>query len=233
MKKIDVILPTFNQAEFIEKALESILKQTFQDFQLIIVNDGSEDKTKEKLSSIKNPQITILHNEKNQGLPATLNIGHAAGNSPYCTWISTDNTCNPVYLERLYDHISKNSECDLVQGSWHYNKNGKKQKINTKDWKNKFWGIGNLGPVFLYKRKVWETCNYDVDYYGCEDLKFYVDVSLFPFNIQFLESEDALIEYYNQKNSISGRNIPLEKKFNRLEEEVIFPAIGKRKRRLG
>lgn len=226
MAEIDVILPTYNHSDFLLRAIDSILKQTFQDFKLIIVNDGSTDKTKEMLDNIpKNDKIKIHHHEKNKNLPNTLNTGHSIGDSPYCTWVSTDNISNKKHLELLYDFITKNNY-DLVQGMWTWNKNGKKTLIDTRNWKKKFWGIGNLSPAFLYKRKVWEQYNYDSNFHGCEDLKFFIEVSLHPYNIGFLES-DSLVEYFSIKNSISGRGTPeCNNQFKLIEQNVILKKLG-------
>lgn len=58
--KVSVVIPTYNRAEFLKRAIESVLKQTFQDFELIIVDDGSTDKTKEVVNSFHSDKIFSL-----------------------------------------------------------------------------------------------------------------------------------------------------------------------------
>jgi len=98
--KVSVVLPTYNQSHFLPEAIDTLLKQTYQDFELIIVNDGSKDQTAEILKTIANPKIKII-NQANQGLPTALNNGFAAAAGQYWTWTSTDNVVSPNWLEEL------------------------------------------------------------------------------------------------------------------------------------
>ena len=144
MSKIDVIMPTYNQWEFLYGAIAHILAQTFGDFTFIIVNDGSVDKTSDILREYEQiKRIKIVTNKRNKGLPASLNIGHAAGDSPYCTWISTDNNEYPVFLEQLYKTITEGGY-DFVQGCYIVKSQTCTFSYN-KPWENKSnWGYGCL-----------------------------------------------------------------------------------------
>jgi len=203
MSQIDVIMPTYNHASFLQRAIDAILDQTFTDFTFIIVNDGSQDNTKEILDKCSDKRIEIIHNEKNKGLPASLNIGHVAGGSPYCTWVSSDNISYKNQLEVLYDYITKNN-LDFVQSRW-ISKKEKTGEIFYQDVRKikDNWGMATIGASFLYKRLVWETYKYDENLQCVEDLKFYLQAYLHPFKFGYIE--DFLMEYHIQPNSLSGR----------------------------
>jgi len=73
--KISVIMSVYNGEKYLREAIESILNQTFRDFEFIIINDGSTDKTSEILSSYNDPRIVIINNKRNIGLTKSLNKG--------------------------------------------------------------------------------------------------------------------------------------------------------------
>lgn len=86
---ISVVLPTYNQADFLPAAFESVLVQTWDDFELIIVNDGSTDNTQAVLQSyLHHPRIRII-TQPNKKLPGALNSGFAVAKGRYLTWTSS------------------------------------------------------------------------------------------------------------------------------------------------
>lgn len=225
MSKIDVIMPTYNQAYFLKAAIPSILNQEFQDFTLIIVNDGSKDNTIDELKKYQDGRIKVISYEKNKGLPYALNYGHKNGDSPYCTWVSTDNISYKNHLAELLKVIEKDNY-DFVQGKW-IAKDGEKTYYQDIRKCNDNWGYANLSPCFLYKRKVWETYNYDENMLCAEDLKFYLQAFLHPFKFGY--SDEFLMEYYMQPNSLTVRGNPNRKHEDMLKEiykTVILPKGG-------
>ncbi len=98
--KVSVVLPVYNQGHYLVGALQSLVSQTYADFELIIVNDGSTDTTPEVLAKLNHPRIKII-SQQNQGLPAALNAGFAIARGEYWTWTSADNIMTPIWLESL------------------------------------------------------------------------------------------------------------------------------------
>jgi len=230
MSQIDVILPTYNHKEFLDRAIPAILNQEFKDFSFIIVNDGSVDGTGDILDakySKLDPRITIIHNASNKGLPAALNVGHAAGKAPYCTWISTDNVSRPNHLEVLYRAMI-NSDCDFIQSSWQGITDSNKTIVHSGKGKGS-WGFGNLGPSFLYKRKVWETYHYDEEAMMVEDFKFYLQACCHPFKFKCID--DCLVDYYYQANSLTRRGYLKQshrEMLNSIYRTVIVPYLNRK-----
>ena len=104
--KASIVLPTYNHAKFLGPALQSILGQTFGDFELIIVNDGSTDETAALLAGVQHPKVRVITQE-NQGLPRALNNGFATARGEYWTWTSADNIAGPTWLEELVKALNE------------------------------------------------------------------------------------------------------------------------------
>jgi glycosyltransferase involved in cell wall biosynthesis len=87
---VSVIIPAYNRASTILRAVQSVLDQTFQDFELIIVDDGSTDSTREIVESIKDPRIRLLCHEKNLGAAPARNTGMKSARGAYIAWLDSD-----------------------------------------------------------------------------------------------------------------------------------------------
>lgn len=100
-KLVSIVLPTFNGEEFLAQSIESVLKQSYKNLELIIVNDCSTDSTPRIIEEFakKDSRIKIIHNTINQKLPRSLNIGFNAASGEYWTWTSDDN----YYLENAIE----------------------------------------------------------------------------------------------------------------------------------
>lgn len=105
--KISVILPVFNEEKYIGKAIESVLNQTFTDFELIIVNDGSGDATLDIIKSFNDSRI-ILINQSNRGPGASRNAALKASSGDYIMFLDGDDWFCPDALQTAYDEITSN-----------------------------------------------------------------------------------------------------------------------------
>ena len=106
MPEISVILPVFNSEEFIGKAIESVLAQTFEDFELIIVNDGSTDSSKDIIDSFIDERIRII-SQSNQGPGAARNNALKMAQGSYVMYLDSDDWFCPDALEVAYSEINK------------------------------------------------------------------------------------------------------------------------------
>ncbi len=103
--KLSVLMPAYNAGNYISEAIDSILKQTFTDFEFIIVNDGSTDNTKEIIESFSDPRIILL-NQENKGIATALNAGLSKAKAPYIARFDADDVCFPHRLEQQYDFLN-------------------------------------------------------------------------------------------------------------------------------
>ena len=106
MSKISVILPVYNCQEYIEKSITSVLNQTFSDFELIIVNDGSTDNTSEIISQFTDSRVKII-NQSNQGPGAARNNALKIAEGDYIMYLDSDDWFCPNALEVAYSQINK------------------------------------------------------------------------------------------------------------------------------
>ena len=105
MAFFSVIIPLFNKENHIENTLKSVLNQTFQDFEVIIVEDCSTDDSKKKAESFLFEKIKIIQHEKNKGLSASRNTGIENSNSSFLAFLDADDIWHKNYLEKIFELI--------------------------------------------------------------------------------------------------------------------------------
>ena len=116
MKKrpaISVLMPAYNAEKYIGKAIESVLQQTYTDFELVIVNDGSTDGTEKVISTFTDKRIVLI-NQPNRGVGAALNTGLQHAKAAYIARFDADDLCHPQRLEKQIRFLQQNPEYILV-----------------------------------------------------------------------------------------------------------------------
>jgi len=117
--RISVVMPTYNQAHFLERAVESILCQTLADFEFLIVDDGSTDDTPAILAGVSDPRVHVIR-QTNQRLPRALNAGFREAHGEYLTWVSSDNQHAPTFLEELAGALDSYPDADFAYSAFHW-----------------------------------------------------------------------------------------------------------------
>ena len=121
MKKdlISVVMPTYNDAHYLEKSISNILSQTYDNFELIIVNDGSTDNTEDIiLNTCKKDKRVKYFKKENGGTGSALNFGFEHANGEFGTWISSDDSKVDSFLEDLVVFMKKNRDIEFVCSSF-------------------------------------------------------------------------------------------------------------------
>ncbi len=93
-------MPAYNAAMFVRESINSVLSQTFGDFELIVVNDGSQDQTADILASIRDGRLRIIHNDRNLGVAESSNRAMQQARGSYIARIDSDDVCLPIRLDR-------------------------------------------------------------------------------------------------------------------------------------
>ena len=90
--RVSIVLPSYNGERYIKESIDSVLNQSFTNWELIVVNDCSEDGTRRIVEEYaqNDSRVTIINNEKNMKLPKSLNIGFEVARGEYFTWTSDD-----------------------------------------------------------------------------------------------------------------------------------------------
>lgn len=116
--KISVVMTVFNGERFIRDAIDSVLGQSFKDFEFIIVDNASTDKTKEMAHFYKDPRIIFIENSRNLGQTKALNIGIMKSRGEFVARMDADDISLKERFEIQYDFLMKNRDVGLL-GSWH------------------------------------------------------------------------------------------------------------------
>jgi len=113
MPRFSVIIPLFNKAEYVKATINSVLAQSFTDFELLIVNDCSTDKSLEVVKHFDDKRIQILQHQKNSGLSASRNTGIENAAGEIITFIDADDLWKPDFLSNIHQLSIEFPECDI------------------------------------------------------------------------------------------------------------------------
>lgn len=114
---ISVILPVFNGEDYLKEAIDSILTQSFGNFELLVINDGSSDRSLQIIQRYDDPRIRIINNEKNLGLVRALNIGISTARGKYIARHDQDDKSHVDRFEEQYLKMEKEG-LDICGTSW-------------------------------------------------------------------------------------------------------------------
>ena len=119
MPRVSVLMPAYNSEKYIATAIESILNQTFSDFEFIIINDGSTDNTAKIVRQYarQDPRIKFIDNKKNRGLIAVLNMGLDLCTGEYIARMDSDDISMPDRCERQLEAYREQPELSLLSGT--------------------------------------------------------------------------------------------------------------------
>lgn len=109
MPKVSVIIPTYNRAEFLSTAISSVLNQTYQDFEIIVVDDSSTDNTTELINSFSDSRIKYIRHETNKGGSAARNTGIKMSSGQYIAFLDDDDEWLPEKLEKQVELLGNSS----------------------------------------------------------------------------------------------------------------------------
>jgi len=172
---VSIILPVYNGEKYLSKAIDSIIAQTYKNWELIIVDDCSTDSTPliiHKYTELDSRIKSVVH-ERNKRLPQALNTGFALAKGEYFTWTSDDNIYYSDAIETMADALY-NKKCDIV----YCNEDIIDENENVINKTDVIAGIGNpeeipvlscVGGCFLFKKEVY----FNIGEYDCE--KFLVE----------------------------------------------------------
>lgn len=126
MAKISVLMPIYNAEPFLDECINSVLNQTFTDFEVICINDGSKDNTGKMLNeyATKDQRIRVIHKE-NTGYGHSMNLAISKANAEYIAFVEPDDTIQVNMLELLYNEVLKNGPVDMVRANYNLLSNSK------------------------------------------------------------------------------------------------------------
>ena len=127
MPRFSVIIPLYNKAPYVRKTVESVLGQTFGDYELIIVDNGSNDGSHEIVAAFTDHRIKIVRLEENVGVSNARNKGVAMASAPIVTFLDADDWWEPTFLEEMAGLIDRHPDAGIYGTGYYIVKNGKKR----------------------------------------------------------------------------------------------------------
>src|SRR5262245_24449723 len=115
--KVTVVIPVYNRERYVAAAIESILAQTFPDFELLVIDDGSADRSREVIRSYRDPRLHLVCNETNLGIPKTRNRGLQLAQGEYLAFLDSDDWAYPERLAKQVAFLDSRPDYAAV-GAW-------------------------------------------------------------------------------------------------------------------
>jgi glycosyltransferase involved in cell wall biosynthesis len=229
---ISIVLPTYNGSKYLATSVQSCLDQTWQNWELIIINDCSTDSTLAIAESFvaRDSRIRVISNEKNLKLPMSLNRGFSEARGELFTWTSDDNYYAPQALETLANALLQQADAALVYAD--------ETLIDDDGNSTGTWVMGDVnqsvtawkgcGGCFLYRRDMQTLLKgYDPSMFMIEDYDFFLRGFV---QCKYLYINRADLYYYRfHPASLTGRYMPyvsdlqklvIEKQLDALEPKI-------------
>ncbi|OKH22007.1 glycosyl transferase family 2 [Hydrococcus rivularis NIES-593] len=233
MPKVSVCIPTYNRADFLTYSVNSVLQQTYPDFELIICDDGSSDNTSEIVSQWRDSRIRYIRQPENVGRSRNMRSGFDVAEGEYFLKFDDDDGLTPEFLEKTVAILDSEPSVDFVcTNHWIIDRNGKRIESATQENSIR-WGKDKLQrgviPDLMWQTFYYQSlqvgstlfrraCLQEVDYMrpeadGCEDFDLLVRLAIAGKQGYFLP--EFLMEY-----RFHGGQTSLKQNFHFLKSKV-------------
>lgn len=208
--KVSVVIPTYNRSKVLPNSIDSVLTQTYQDFELIIVDDGSIDDTASKVEKyLKDERVRYIQLEKNAGVSNARNVGVQNANGEWIAFHDSDDCWRPNKLEKQMEYLDSHPECKMVYSAYEFHVPGKEETIKVP------MGIqtGNLvdsllvanrvgAPTVVVDRNLYiELGGFDESFPALEDWDFAIKAAIAT-EVGYVD--EPLVDVHYSDGSISG-----------------------------
>lgn len=200
MPKVSVIIPVYNKEKYLEISIRSVLDQTFQDFEIIAVNDGSKDRSLEILQKFaeQDNRLRII-DIPNGGVSHARNVGLGQARGEYITFIDADDSVHSGFLANLYDCITSSSADLVISGFQKFWDDGRKDGPFVLPFPNGIYSLEELLPCFI-------QVQLQTGVYGCCTSKIFprkfLNIIKFDESLSLAEDFDFYLNLYDQAKTI-------------------------------
>jgi len=215
--KISVIIPTFNRPKLLKRSIQSVLEQSFQDFEIIVIDDGLEKRADVVIREINDNRIIYIKHEENKGASRSRNDGIKIAKGEYTTFLDDDDEYYPKKLEKQLQIIKENfDDIDFVfcLADVYLQQSGEliyAQKFNLSEGIHSFFedalsmNIAVATPsIFCKKEKIVEIGGFDVNFPNAEDRDLIIRLSKNSRGY-FLNETLVKVNFFDEKeNRLSG-----------------------------
>lgn len=208
--KISVIIPTYNRAHDVEQAISSVLEQTAAPYELIIIDDHSEDDTQRVLEKFKD-EITVIHNDTNEGVSGSRNSGIEASTGDWIAFLDSDDRWAPKKIESQTRFHATHPEFRISQCDEIWIRNGKRVNPMDKHAKKGGWIFQECIPrcivspsAVIIHRDVFQAIGvFDPQLPACEDYDLWLRIAPY-YEVGFL-NEKLVTRYGGHEDQLSRK----------------------------
>ena len=163
MAKVSIIVPVYNTSKYLNSCIKSLLQQTLEDIEIILINDGSTDESESIIKKYKDKRIKYI-SKKNEGIGKTRNLGIDTATGEYLSFIDSDDYIEPNFCEVMYEKAIKD-KCDIVICDYYEDHNYGLKEIRFPTFKDAslkensdILNMVNLGPCNkIYKKSLFKN----------------------------------------------------------------------------
>lgn len=213
---ISVIIPTYNRAQFIRRAIDSVLNQTYKNFELIIVDDGSTDETEDFLDPLKKAGLIRYLKRPNLGVSCARNFGVENATGTFISFLDSDDEWLPHKLQDQLNFLERHSSLRIVYGEELWIRNGKRVNQKKIHQKSGGWIFDQcvqqclIAPssVMMEKSLFLEMGGFDEQFMVCEDYDLWLKISSL-FEIGFV-SHPLIIKHGGHEDQLSTKFVAMD-----------------------
>lgn len=191
--KVSIVVPVYNSEKYLEKCLDSIINQTYDDIEVILIDDGSSDRSLQICNSYaKNDERIIVNHQKNSGVSTARNNGIKLANGKYICFVDSDDIVHKDYIKKLVDNTNKNTLaiCQIEKFNENINFSSEKDSIINLSKKD----FIDLCRMFLLNTPCCKL--YNLDIIRKNNISFDKRVSLgedLLFNLDYLDYIEKIV----------------------------------------
>lgn len=236
MPKVSVLIPSYNHSKYIAQTIQSVLDQTYKDFEIIIIDDASSDNSLEIIQRFTDSRIRLYHSETNQGISATLNKLIEEAQGEYLATLASDDAFLPKKLEKqvafldghpdigaVFSYAEIINEDDKPLTKHSYSKVFNQANRTRHEWLRRFFYQGNClcAPSVLIRKECHDKVGlYDPRYRQMQDFEFWIRLCM-QYEIYVMPEELIQYRVRDSGKNASGRT-PDNAIRNHFEFAMIF-----------
>lgn len=221
MAKVSVLMPVYNAGKYLRAAIESILNQTFEDFEFLIIDDGSTDNSAAIIASYKDPRICFYRNKENIGISPTLNKGIQLATTEMIARMDADDISYPERLKRQLDYLQAHPDCAMVASQARViSEEGKFIRLDKLKPEHYYYNLTFIcwvyHPTVMYRKTVVKEVNMYTEIYS-EDFELFWQISR---RYKIYTLPEVLLDYRETARSL--HQVTKRKEYEQAQQEQVL-----------
>tara|TARA_R100000935_G_scaffold9921_3_gene19906 strand:- start:3608 stop:4501 length:894 start_codon:yes stop_codon:yes gene_type:complete len=228
-----IIIPNYNRENSVVKAIDSVLNQTYSNFELIIVDDCSTDNSMNVINAIKDPRINLFKLEKNSGPAVARNVGISKSKGEYISFLDSDDQFEKEFLEKTLKTL--NGTSDKIGFTWTGRRLHEDGKIKEQIWDPKYRDdtyhtflhdikIGTSAGITIKSEVFKKVGDFNENLLAAEDTEFFFRLSQ---NYDYLVIKNILVNIYRSNDDRLSKNFKKIAIAYNIFMPTHFPTINK------